>query len=110
MAVRSVGATYTRFIGLSADEKPMDVENGAEYLVADTGERWDFFDGMWILNMLTAALPARVLTTHKGTWRNPYIYGDGLAYEWYDTEGGCKRLKVGAVPTSISDGEMILTG
>lgn len=61
MAVRPVGATYTRFMGLSIDDKPMDVSDGAEFRTMDTGERWDFFDGVWILDRGTAALPPRIL-------------------------------------------------
>ncbi len=110
MAVRTIGAMYTRFIGLSTDDKPMDVSDGAEFLSINTGERWDFFDGVWILNLATAALPQRIFIDFRGTWQYPYVYGNGLAYEWFDDEVGFKRLKIGAAPTSIDDGEMIPMG
>lgn len=61
MPVYSVGAMHTRFIGLSSDEKPMDVEEGTQYLTANTGEKWFFFDGMWVLQRQTAAIPLRIL-------------------------------------------------
>ena len=61
MTVRAVGATHHRFMGLTTDDKPVDVNDGAEFKTMDTGEKWVFFDGVWILDPTTTALPQRIL-------------------------------------------------
>ena len=47
MAILSVGASNFKLQGLSTDDKPMDVDNGAELHIIDTGEKYVFHDGMW---------------------------------------------------------------
>jgi len=61
MAVKAVGSTRFKFLGLSTDTKPTDAPNGATFKSMDTGEVWLYFDGMWIMEMETAAIPQRVL-------------------------------------------------
>ena len=47
MTVTRTGAMNNRFIGHSSDEKPSDVDDGAEFHAIDTGEEYIFHDGMW---------------------------------------------------------------
>lgn len=51
MAVTSVGGTYFHLQGLSTDDKPLDVQDGATFLIIDTGEMYVFHDGMWEQDM-----------------------------------------------------------
>lgn len=45
--VTSVGGANLHFQGLSSDNKPMDVLDGATFHIIDTGEVYVFHDGMW---------------------------------------------------------------
>lgn len=47
MAIGAIGGTYFKFQGLSTDDKPMDVQEGARFHAVDTGEEYVFHDGMW---------------------------------------------------------------
>jgi len=47
MSVKTVGSTNFKLQGLSTDDKPTDVENGATYHAIDTGEEYVFHDGTW---------------------------------------------------------------
>ena len=39
----------TQWTGLSTDDKPKTV-NGASWTSLDTGERWYFYEGMWVID------------------------------------------------------------
>lgn len=45
-----------------------------------------------------------------GTWSNPYIFGDGAAYMWFNATQGFFRGKAGSVPSSDDDGNFIPFG
>ncbi len=45
-----------------------------------------------------------------GTWTNPWIDGNGLAYRWFDTTTGFQRMKTGSVPGSETDGDYLMKG
>jgi len=47
MTITRHGATNNRFIGHSSDEKPMNVNDGSELHLIDTGEEYIFHDGQW---------------------------------------------------------------
>jgi len=49
-------------------------------------------------------------TADKGSWENPYIFGDDDLFEWFDDAIGFKRIKIGSTPSSISDGDIIPIG
>ncbi len=45
-----------------------------------------------------------------GTWTNPWIDGNGLAYRWFDDTAGFWRGKIGSVPSAIDDGVLFVNG
>jgi len=51
MTVNAVGANNNKFIGHSSDEKPMDVSEGAELHIIDTGEEYIFHNNMWVQDL-----------------------------------------------------------
>lgn len=50
MAVKMIGSTRFKFVGLSSDEKPVDVPTGAQFFASDTGEQWFFVGDEWALD------------------------------------------------------------
>lgn len=54
MAVTAAGGTYYHLQGLSTDDKPLDVQDGATFHVIDTGEMYVFHDGMWEVDLRQA--------------------------------------------------------
>lgn len=48
MTILSAGASNFKLQGLSTDEKPMDVQNGATLHIVDTGAQYVFHDGGWV--------------------------------------------------------------
>ena len=47
MTVLIRGGEAKEYIGLSSDDKPMNVAEGSTYHSVDTGEHWVFHDFMW---------------------------------------------------------------
>lgn len=61
MAIVYTNAGHTQLMAYSTDDKPLTVENGTKLYIVDTGEEWIFFDGMWILDIATAAVLMRAM-------------------------------------------------
>ncbi len=54
MAVLVEVGKITKYIGLSTDDKPMNVAEGSTFHSVDTGEHWIFHDLMWEINYTSA--------------------------------------------------------
>ena len=51
MTVLLRGGEAKEYIGLSSDDKPMNVAEGSTYHSVDTGEHWVFHDLMWEMDL-----------------------------------------------------------
>lgn len=51
MAISLSDATGKHLMGLSSDDKPMNVDEGTEIRIIDTGEEYIFYGGMWELDL-----------------------------------------------------------
>jgi len=45
-----------------------------------------------------------------GTWDDPYVFGAGIAYLWFDNAAGFFRGKIGSAPSAIGDGDLLMWG
>jgi len=49
-----VANKMNKYIGLSTDEKPLNVREGSTYHSVDTGEHWIFHDKLWETDLTMA--------------------------------------------------------
>ena len=49
-----LGNLTNKYLGLSTDEKPLNVKEGSTYHSVDTGEHWVFHDKLWETDLTMA--------------------------------------------------------